>query len=375
MEDSSNNNPAKLCGICNSNVSKYCCPRCEIFYCSLDCYKSEKHLDCSESFYRDCVNEELSYYHAGDDAKRKMLDILKKVHTEDLEDLPTNNSLQSIDQTEELIDSDDDTEIDLHERIKGLDLEDADAIWNALTEDERNEFEALIKGEISSILPQWQPWWIFSKESKLVEEVKALDVVEEHLKECPCLKPVPKFNSLTNVKPSPTIKFNIANVLASYAFIMRYFNGEIEPIEAVTLLFDICTNLSTNCNFDDYATAVESVAQKCLQSKFIETDDVSLDVMKHDTLLMMKGPSDQKNMYYCMAALSHIIEIFSQTKLLLKASKTKETKTKLSKGTFSKKFPDHNRDYLPKLDIGNLKKSIKKMEFYLSFIESCDINL
>lgn len=38
---------------------QYVCPRCKAPYCSLRCYKSEAHRECSESFYRDCVNNEL----------------------------------------------------------------------------------------------------------------------------------------------------------------------------------------------------------------------------------------------------------------------------------------------------------------------------
>lgn len=71
--------------------------------------------------------------------------------------------------------------------------------------------------------------------------------------------------SFQAVKPSPAIKNNITNVLAAYAFIMRYFNGEIEPGEAVIYLLNICDNLDSNANFDDPAIALESVAQKCLQ--------------------------------------------------------------------------------------------------------------
>lgn len=57
----------------------------------------------------------------------------------------------------------------------------------------------------------------------------------------------------------------MANVLASYAFTARYFNGEIEPIEAASYLLDISTNLNTNANFENADFAVESVAQRCLQ--------------------------------------------------------------------------------------------------------------
>lgn len=70
---------------------------------------------------------------------------------------------------------------------------------------------------------------------------------------------------LQSVKPSPAIRFNMANVIASYAFTMRYFNGEIEPVETATYMLDICTNLNNNNNFEDPDLAIESVAQGCLQ--------------------------------------------------------------------------------------------------------------
>ena len=46
---------------------------------------------------------------------------------------------------------------------------------------------------------------------------------------------------------------------------MRYFNGEIEPVEAANYVLNICTNLDSNNNFEDPELAVETVAQRCLQ--------------------------------------------------------------------------------------------------------------
>lgn len=116
-----------------------------------------------------------------------MIDILKRVQNDvDEEDV----------EIEESIDSDDDIPIDLHERIKNLDLNNAEVLWNALTEDEKNEFEAVVRGNVGSVLPQWEPWWMYNKDGKLVEEVESSEM-DEHLKKCPCIKSVPKFNTLT----------------------------------------------------------------------------------------------------------------------------------------------------------------------------------
>ncbi|XP_028165573.1 uncharacterized protein LOC114356560 [Ostrinia furnacalis] len=154
-------------------------------------------------------------------------------------------------------------------------------------------------------------------------------------------------------------------VLAAYAFTTRYFNGEIDPIEGTTYVLSICGNLDSNTNFEDPAIAVEAVAQKCLLSELIETDEASLEVMKDDVFQILKGPSKDKKSFYCKAALSHLHRIFSEAK-----TSGKQNKSANNKSNFSRKFPEHTREHLPNLDISKVKKCIKKIEFYLSFIES-----
>lgn len=357
-----------MCGICSKNQSKYCCPRCEVFYCSLDCYKSEKHSECSETFYQECVTNELMSHNADDESRNKMIDILKRMQGDDGIDI------DDLIEYDDSVDSDDGNENDLEERLKGLNLDNADELWNALTEDEQNEFEALLnQGDVGSILQQWEPWWLYHKERKMVQEMNGDDEYEKALKNCPDLKAVPKFDSLTKVQPSAAIKNNIINVLASYAFIMRYFNGEIEPIEAVIYLLNICTNLDANTNFEDPSIAVESTVQKCLQSELIQTDEASLIVMKNDTLNIIRGPSEENNKYYCKAALAHIHSMLLTAKSPQKALKPNRLNS-TNKTDFSRKFPEHQKEHLPNLDISKVKKCIKKIEYYLSYIESFDMN-
>lgn len=68
-----------------------------------------------------------------------------------------------------------------------------------------------------------------------------------------------------SVQPSKAIRYNIANVIASYSFVMRYFNGDTDAVEWTIYFLNICANLDANTNFEEPAIAVESVAQKCLQ--------------------------------------------------------------------------------------------------------------
>lgn len=60
-------------------------------------------------------------------------------------------------------DSDDtvsDTDEDLAARLAGVDLDDADQVWQKLSKHEKEEFQRLLaSGDTCQIVPDWQPWW------------------------------------------------------------------------------------------------------------------------------------------------------------------------------------------------------------------------
>jgi hypothetical protein len=60
-------------------------------------------------------------------------------------------------------DSDDGDSIpDLHERLRNVDLDDADSVWEKLTLAERQEFENLLQnGDASQLVAPWEPWWLY----------------------------------------------------------------------------------------------------------------------------------------------------------------------------------------------------------------------
>lgn len=94
--------------------------------------------------------------------------------------------------------------------------------------------------------------------------------------------------------------------------------------------------------------------------------------MRNDTLLILKGPSEENKLFYSKAAFSHIIQIFTDAKSQSKSNKTDSNVDNKNKGIFSKKFPEHIKNHLPSIDVSKLKKIIKKLEYYLSFLDSCD---
>ncbi|XP_056148183.1 zinc finger HIT domain-containing protein 2 [Lampris incognitus] len=69
-----------VCGVCHSKPSCYTCPRCNIPYCCLACYRSSDHNVCSEEFYRESVLQELSDMgKTEDEGRKKMHDILLRL--------------------------------------------------------------------------------------------------------------------------------------------------------------------------------------------------------------------------------------------------------------------------------------------------------
>ena len=139
---------ATSCTFCAKKTSKYTCPRCNSRYCSSACYKSEKHLQCSELFYKECVIGAMIEQQGNLEDRRKMLEILRKV--EENSEEPEATIAEG-----------------LEERVAGIDINnDPQAVWSALTEAERDEFKSAVKsGEIFNIIDVWLPWWILEDDT------------------------------------------------------------------------------------------------------------------------------------------------------------------------------------------------------------------
>lgn len=69
---------------CRQHPSEYTCPRCNARYCSLDCYKQHSQR-CTEGFYRDAAVTELRSITARQDERQRMLEILQRLHQQELE--------------------------------------------------------------------------------------------------------------------------------------------------------------------------------------------------------------------------------------------------------------------------------------------------
>ena len=329
------------CEFCEvSKTNFYTCPKCNAVYCSLKCYQSPNHVQCSEAFYKGCVEQEMRLINKQGPSK----DSLKKTY----------EALARVNDQPDLDDSDDDD--DLATRLEGVDLNDTDALWEKLTDSEKTEFQSLVKtGEIGKFVPKYQPWWDlhFNSKSK-VQELKQFEKeVADFEKEI--AQKVPKVDAeigkmtdfMGDRKPAQTVKFGLINVLYAYAFCQRFFHGEVEP-ENLSEYVDLCLRISGNLrqppqNFDSAELALESAVDSVVQNgSTLETSQQTAKSIKKDVFKLIRGSGSdtQPENLYLLAAISD-----------LKANLVKFQQT-------NKKSPIRKE----------VKLAIKKLDFYLAWI-------
>ncbi|XP_066584572.1 zinc finger HIT domain-containing protein 2 [Prorops nasuta] len=362
---SSNSKGTSVCEICDVRPRIYTCPRCGIGYCNLECYKSELHFNCSESFYKQWVEEELKSQENDPESRKKMVEILKRLHQKDEEgQLLFDDSDEADEENNDLnnsqLDSDDELPVpDLATRMESINLDNADEVWSALTDAEKQEFEALLKnGEAEKLLPLWNPWWTIKIDKKKIQEI---DIEEDitNSEKYPPLISVPHFNELQ--KASSNIYFNLLNVIYAYAYVALYYNGDYMNCsrEAAHTFFNICENMKNNRVLKSREEAKESVLQCIKACNWITQDRKLLFAMEEAATTIIHGPRDTDKFLFIQIALSELHR-------LLSIAKTESSRNNLSKDKkFSKRFLQNveNQEVSKK----SLFLCTKKIEFYLSW--------
>ncbi|XWS50141.1 hypothetical protein CRYUN_Cryun12cG0063300 [Craigia yunnanensis] len=218
-----------ICHVCQKQFSQYTCPRCNSRYCSLHCYKSHS-LRCTESFMRENVVEELRQLQPDDETKRKMLEILKRFHSEE--------------ETDPLDEDGDDSTLS-DETIQKI-LSGGEVNFDDLTVEEKKRFQrAVASGELSKMIEPWDPWWLkpaagvicLSKDgTRLVQPManqEASVSLEEHLETNESSgillgpeTPLPSLRKLISTEPSPLLAVHLVDIVYSYCFTLRIYNGD-----------------------------------------------------------------------------------------------------------------------------------------------------
>lgn len=221
LEDSGVSGRSGLCMLCKSKPPCYTCPRCNLQYCGLECYKSPDHSACSEEFYKQSVLQELKEMGTTEtEGRKKMQEILvglkqkaemtqggmesllkeAGVVSDDTDDREGEaaEKVQAVDllarlaelqqsgeenatEIEDILgkleeigggalipgDTDEDAEsaqgeLDLADRLSGLEIDklSEEELWELLNNKERESFASLMKdGALGGLVPLWKPWW------------------------------------------------------------------------------------------------------------------------------------------------------------------------------------------------------------------------
>ncbi|KAI0316007.1 hypothetical protein OF83DRAFT_1061091, partial [Amylostereum chailletii] len=213
---------------CRRQFSRYTCPRCNLAYCSIPCFRSEGHAQCSESFYRTQLESDINTTPSKSIEERKqMMDLLKRFEEDNLDD-PFEN-----------IDDDDDNEGEvLEKRLAGLDLDDAsyDQLWATLTPAERSRFLNAVRDPSSELAQELlaspsimedvrTPWWeVSDAPAPLSSHISAANSnVPKTKGDKPDIMVIP--SSLNSFQPLPSfpLAYNLVAIFLAYAYITRHF--------------------------------------------------------------------------------------------------------------------------------------------------------
>ncbi|KAL0446518.1 UNVERIFIED_CONTAM: hypothetical protein Slati_1779700 [Sesamum latifolium] len=243
-----NSNSRIICRVCEKQFSQYTCPRCNTRYCSLHCYKSHS-LRCTESFMRENVMEELQQLQPDEQSKSKMLDILNRFHEEE--------------ETDSLDEEESDSSLS-EETIQKI-LSGGQISFDDLSVEEKKRFQrAVATGELSKLIEPWDPWWFKPSAKNISLSFDGTQLVRPIVKEglgtssendvesdqwhdippgpgTPLL-PVSK---LTASAPSPLLTVHLVDIIYSYCFTLRLYNGDpkSDPLESVMVVLSVSSVL------------------------------------------------------------------------------------------------------------------------------------
>ncbi|XP_021540704.1 zinc finger HIT domain-containing protein 2 [Neomonachus schauinslandi] len=305
--------PAGPCGFCpagEAQPARYTCPRCNVPYCSLRCYRA--HGTCAEAFYRDQVLGELRGRSA---SPSRLASALRRLREQrETEDDPEDAGLRP-----------------------GPAPGGFTRLWELLAPAEKAAFERLLsRGEAGRLLPPWRPWWWGrGAGSRLLEEVDdgadhdpaELEptpartspepvkeaAAEPFLEDAPEARApavptrIPTLASLSRSPASPLVRFQLPNVLFSYAHTLALYHGGDDALlsDFCATLLGVSGALGAQQVFASAEEALQAAAQVLEAGEHPPGPLGTRGAMREAArILMGEGPADQKG--YTLAALGHL---------------------------------------------------------------------
>ncbi|CAF1461985.1 unnamed protein product [Rotaria magnacalcarata] len=266
-------NYENLCQICQEKSAPYKCPKCQMKYCCLTCYRDVLHESCSRKFdeneFFDSMNIDENAHEnrttTNNFVRERIEDILKRkadekdFHNEEDDEeieelfehlLPTKDSepyretMGDIDdeakddgeedEREECIASDEEPMPDLPDDFDESD-ENINQLWNCLTAEEKNEFKSMLSdGRISHLLNEykpWKPWWLYKTQAPAIITDLETTTAPSSSPNLPDTIPtvestVVPLPSLTSILPHIHVRFDVFEILFAYVLISVRYRGD-----------------------------------------------------------------------------------------------------------------------------------------------------
>ncbi|XP_057704536.1 zinc finger HIT domain-containing protein 2 [Corythoichthys intestinalis] len=370
---------SKVCMLCNCQPACYTCPRCNLHYCGVACYRSPDHTFCSEEFYKESVLEELKNMGETDlEGRKKMQDILlglrqkaqltnggmKSVLTEI--GIEQQNSVEAMDllsrlaelqeseadhgeEIEDILrtleelggqEADDESSESVAQNLSELDLDklSEEELWALLDSREKEKFTGLLKGDALGVLiPVWKPWWEEHDKTGralvevLEEEVQNPDqkvqnpqsknkIRSNAVSGVPVISAkIPKLSSLCR-NPSPLVCYGIINTLYCYTFTLQLFNGDPDSLlfEFCDMMLTLSEALSASKVFNSVQEAIRSGETLILEGGYLKLQESrGTDLAVEAAAHVLTGRDKEDATGYMMSALSQTRSVFSRARTAL----------------------------------------------------------
>ncbi|KAF6107229.1 zinc finger HIT-type containing 2 [Phyllostomus discolor] len=324
--------PCVFCPAGEARAARYTCPRCNVPYCSLRCYRA--HGTCAEGFYRDQVLGELRGRSA---SPSRLASALRRLRQQrETEDEPQDAGLRPGPAPGGLV-----------------------GLWERLAPAEKAAFERLLnRGEAGRLLPPWRPWWWGRGAGpRLLEELDGTPGGEAgELEPAPVTAPpgpakdaaaseesdlgdalgactpavptqIPTLASLSRGRASPLVCFQLPNVLFAYAHTLALYHGGDDA-----LLSDFCATLLGVSGAlgaqQVFASAEEALLAAAHVLEGGEHPPGPLGtwgaMREAARILLGEGPADRKG--YTLAALGHLAQTLGRAR---KQAETTEERGRL----------------------------------------------
>ncbi|KAM5225394.1 zinc finger HIT domain-containing protein 2 [Hipposideros larvatus] len=317
--------PCSFCPAAEAQPARYICPRCNVPYCSLRCYRA--HGTCAEDFYRDQVLGELRGRSA---SPSRLASALRRLREQrETEDEPEDAGLRP-----------------------GLAPDGLSGLWERLAPAEKVAFERLLsRGEAGRLLPQWRPWWWDRRAGpRLLEELDdapgcdaselepaparttpepikdAAAAVSQATEEtvlgdapgaCAPAVPtrIPTLANLSRGRVSPLVRFQLPNVLFAYAHTLALYHGGDDALlsDFCATLLGVSGALGAQQVFASAEEALQAAAHVLEAGEHPPGPLGTRGAMREAArILLGEGPANQKG--YTLGALGHLVQTLGRAR-------------------------------------------------------------